>query len=409
MRRFLIISATFLFITLAFTATADRRRLILARNTVASGEQIYTPTFGNGNAVFAPGPFETTHYGMLRFTNTLEGLVEDSGGVDGSHYAVFGLGVTNQIIDTVMAHDSSYSSGSNAQFPQGYQHMGPAMRFIDNLNFAGMATISVSATQLQVIDRVGGTEYPQLFHVSALSYGAQFRVRVENTNGNDCNVFLWNSSGALLTNLSYTFTAGVSNAGRAALHSYDCAGRYLSMSVSNLSQQIVSTSGPFFHSLQTLQRYSTMATNSVMTMHSDGSLSGLNDWKVIVGSNSWTSFNMGGNMKMVSGRLAGIALRQNNLGSGLFAAYDDNNSVLRIYAGDPKGTLNTVASSGAVTLTAGTDYRFRLSVTNATNFTFTANGATVTFNTNGHSSGWLGFVGLQSAANFHTVTVTNLN
>ena len=407
MKHLLIISVPLL--AVAFTHTPDLRRLMMARNVAASGEQIYTPSFGNGNTVFAPGPLDSSHYGMLRFTNTLEGLVEDSGGVDGSHYAVFGLGVTNQIIDTVMAHDSSYSTSTNAQFPFGYQHMGPAMRFVDNLNFAGMATISVTATQLQVIDRVGGTEYPQLFHVPALAYGSQFRVRVENTNANDCNVFLWNSSGGLLTNLSYTFTAGVSNAGRAALHSYDCAGRYISMSVSNLSQQIVGTSGPFFHSLQTLQRYSTMATNGVMTMHSDGSLSGLNDWKVIVGSNSWTSFNMGGTLSLRSGRLLGVALRQNNLGSGLFAAYDDNNSVLRIYAGDPKGTLNTVASSGAVTLTDGTDYRFRLSVTNATNFTFTCNGATVTFNTNGHPSGNLGFVGLQSAANFHTVTVTNLN
>ena len=393
------------FLSFSFCAFAQfENPAFVGSLTIANPASTVTPTITfSGKNLFAPLGGNSTHASGIMIqqgTNVVLDSANDSGA-----YSFFGTNISNCIVTSIFNVKSFYASASS---PTNW-HYGLGIRSTSDGTFSCMVLISPKANPngLQIVDRIAGVEYRSNYPVATTS-NVNYQVCITNNTANSANVGVWNwDTKTLLTNLTYTFTAGYSNSGWPVLHAYAGSIFITNSYVWDTNGTLIS-GGPFCAtrtktlSSTWLKSMGLVNSSSSMTMSTDGSSDSLQQWHDVMTPNTWNSGLAIGNLTPVSGDICGITFRNSAVGAGFLAYYNNINNSVNIAR--TVGSIVNITNKPC-TLSMGTSYPWSLGVTGNV-YTFTINGVSLVNNSDAtYTSGFFGFCGSNSVATHDTIVL----
>jgi hypothetical protein len=397
-----------LLLLLAVGSAAAQQLLMSGRGTLplaASGPQTITFSGTSNLLVFSRSASTTTGATINQTTN---GYVEmDSVDVNKGTYSAFGTNVALCTLEAEVAMTADYPTANPDD-----SHVGVGIRFSTGNDFGSWVGLDPATDQMQVIDRVGGAESRSNVTISAgLNLSTRYRIRIDNTNGNDVVLNLWNAAtgSQLLTNWSYTMLAGVPATGVQFAHTFTSKMAVYSAKVEhagavwgqNSPRLWVQGKGDAGLSIGG----ATVASDK-LTLYSNGSLGSVNSWTVALSHVRAGDATITGTIRRDSStRISGIAFRfsgGNGDGLGYAIYYDTSGGLMRLAKNFASPSV--IHNGPTVTMTTGTDYPFTLTLA-GTNITWTMNGVTWSTNDASYATGFIGVMGYQSQVSYGTMTV----
>lgn len=295
------------------------------------------------------------------------GVVVDSlnGDTGNGVYTAFHAIDGDTTIEAVLSMAQGYSgTAADPHFADnGYQHVGVGLKWSDSSNFAVVAMISSTSGRCQISDKASGTEHYIYDNLPSSPITLNQKVRIKVTIASGTVTVTWTdyTTGVQIDTYSYTVTAGTPSTGKPFFHVNSAVMNIFDCRVSDTTNGVLVQASNVWGGVHNgISTGGLRVTNGSIVLYSDGtngSVNGDNLWLCPI---KFKNATIRGTINITSGRLWGIAVRQEaNGNSGYIFFYDNNTPKFAIRPGRI-GNTSDIKSWTVSALSTGVDYPFEL-------------------------------------------------